>query len=318
MDADVLKSTLQPFYDEADHVGVSIYAILRDSSDFAPQKLDVEADALGDLRDMFLASLRERITDNEDLSVLALSASDERVDAVYHYDLDVPQELVSINSVRTSDNLPLLDLNGSALMDIKALLIEIGNDVGQIVLYKTMAPVNVFARAGFFLKKSPHRLERIDDEFLRLSSNFQLMQVNDDLLVLDLGVIERSFGFHEIIKKEAALGVSAITRSQLLENPDVLTELLDDVKYARRLTKIAKSSPVLRKNVPSATVIGFCKTFPGLAGRIRFNAGEDKILLDTKVSKDLFIKLLMDSFLTSELTNYHYRTEAKDNIDSDD
>ncbi|MCY3628153.1 MAG: DUF4868 domain-containing protein [Gammaproteobacteria bacterium] len=49
-----------------------------------------------------------------------------------------------------------------------------------------------------------------------------------------------------------------------------------------------------------------------MAGRIRFNDREDKIVLDTKKSKDLFIKLLMDDFLTSELTSYHYESVVKD------
>lgn len=36
------------------------------------------------------------------------------------------------------------------------------------------------------------------------------------------------------------------------------------------------------------------------------------ITLDTKVSKDLFIKVLMDDFLTSQLTQFYYDSIAKD------
>lgn len=98
----------------------------------------------------------------------------------------------------------------------------------------------------------------------------------------------------------------------LVENIEILYELLDEVKYARRFTKIAKSSPVLKAGIDNLRIIHFCKTFPKLAGRIRFNDQQDKIVLDTKVSKDLFIKLLMDDYLTSELTNFHYESVAKD------
>ncbi|WP_420868523.1 Kiwa anti-phage protein KwaB-like domain-containing protein [Alkalimarinus coralli] len=59
-------------------------------------------------------------------------------------------------------------------------------------------------------------------------------------------------------------------------------------------------------------IISFCKTFPKLANRIRLNEDETKIGLDTKVSKDLFIKLLMDDYLTSELTHFHYESVSKD------
>lgn len=316
MNAEELKAALQLFYDNYDEIGVSVYAIVKDQNDAGPKKIDIEADSLQGLKSLFIQSLRECITEREDLSVLNLSTSDERVDAIYVYDIDLPPELSSMEGVLESDNLPLLDLADSNLSGIKALLIEIGNNIGQIVLYKTMAPVNIFGRASFFLKKSRHRLEKIDDEFLRVSSGFQMMRVNGELLVIDLGAIERNFGFHEIITREAAAGIASIESMELIQNPEILHELLDDVKYARRFTKVAKSSPVVKAGVSNSSIINFCKTFPRLVGKIRFNDEEDKIVLDTKVSKDLFIKLLMDDFLTSELTHYHYESVAKDSAES--
>jgi len=318
MNSAELKAALVPFYENFDEIGISIYAKLKNSNDPGPKKIDIQADALGGLKSLFIQSLRELISDRADLHVLNLSTSDERIDAIYVYDLDVPEELTVLETVLATDDLPLLDLNVSELSGIKALLIEIGNNVGQIVLYKTLAPVNIFGRASFFLKKSQHRLEQIDDEFLRVSPGFQLMRINGELLVIDLSAIEKNFGFHEVIKREAVLGVDSIEAMQVIENPEVLRELLDDVKYARRFTKVAKASPVLKASVPNASIINFCKTFPSLAGRIRFNEADDKIVLDTKVSRDLFIKLLMDDFLTSELTTYHYSSMAKDGLDIPD
>jgi hypothetical protein len=312
-----LKACLQGYYDEYDSIGVSVHAILKDQNYPEPVRLDIEADALDGLKELFIRSLRETITDKEDLSLLDLSSSDERLDAIYVYDLEVPNELTSLETVIAQDNQPLLKLNDQSLSSIKALLIEIGNNIGQIVLYKTMAPVNIFGRKSFFLKKAEHRLERIDDEFLRVSAGFQMLRINGSLLVVDLEALERSFGFHDVIKKEAALGIRAIEAASLIDNPDVLRDLLDDVKYARRLTKIAKSSPVLKADIPKINIIRFCQHFPNLSGRIRFNEAQDKIILDTKVSKDLFIKLLMDDFLTSELTNFHYASVAKDKLDDE-
>lgn len=316
MNADELKAALQPFYENYDEMGVSVYAILKDPNNPTPTKVDIEAAAMGGLKALFIQRLRETITQREDLAVLNLSTSDERVDVVYVYDMELPEELKTLESVLVSDDLPLLNLDDLGLSEIKALLIEIGNNDGQVVLYKTMAPVNVFGRASFFLKKSQHRLEQIDNEFLRVSPGFQLMRISGELLVMDLNAIEKIFGFHEVIKREAALGVNSIETIQLIENPEALRELLDDVKYARRLTKVAKTSPVLRAGIPNVSIINFCKTFPKLSGKIRFNETEDKIVLDTKVSKDLFIKLLMDDFLTSELTKLYYSSVAKDAIDT--
>lgn len=183
-----------------------------------------------------------------------------------------------------------------------------------MVLYKTMAPVNIFGRESFFLRKDKNRLKRLNDEFLRISPGFQMMRINGLLLVLNLKALEKNFGFHDVIKCEAARGIDAIVAANLLTNPDVLRELIEDVKYARRLTKVAKASPVLKSGISSEIIAQFCTKFPSLIGRIRFNE-DNKIILDTKVSKGLFIKLLMDDFLTSELTKFHYASVAKDAVE---
>lgn len=315
MNAEKLKASLEQYYAEHENIDVTVYAILKDPERPQPVKLDIESDALEGLKSLFMQSLRETISEKDELTVLNLSSSDERVDAIYVYDLELPAELTTLETVITQDDLPLLDLNDQSLSSIKALLIEIGNNSGQIVLYKTMAPVNIFGRASFFLKKSASRLEKLNDEFLRVSAGFQMLRINGTLMVIALESLERSFGFHDVIKREAAMGIASIESAGLVSNPDVLRELIDDVKYARRLTKIAKSSPVLKACVSSENIIRFCQTFPNLVGKIRFNEAQNKVLLDTKVSKDLFIKLLMDDFLTSELTSFHYTSVAKDSVD---
>lgn len=315
MNEQELRDGLQVFYDNFEEIGISIYAVLKNSDN--PVKLDIESTALQGLKSLFVDSIKKTITDKEEISILNLSTSDERIDAIYLYDVDIPDELTCIDSVIATDNLPLMNISDTSLSDIQALLIEIGNNVGQIVLYKTMASINIYGRANFFLKKSKTRLTQIDDEFLRVSPNFQLMKINDSLFVIELSALEKNFGFHEVIKREAILGINAIETMLLVENTDVLHELIDDIRYARKFTKVAKSSPVIRARISNQNIINFCKAFPKLAGKIRFNEAEDKILLDTKVSKDLFIKVLMDDFLTSELTRFHYESIAKDSLDED-
>lgn len=315
MTAEELKAALQVYYNDHANIGISIYAILKTPEAPGPFKLDIEAAALNSLKELFIQSLRDSISDKSELVLLNISSADERIDAVYAYDLEIPAELSSLEAVVSQDNLPLLNLNDEALSSIKALLIEIGNNVGQLVLYKTMAPINIFGRSSFFLRKSASRLERLNDEFLRISAGFQMLRINGALLVLDLEALEKSFGFHDVIKREAAAGIGAIESAQLLVNPEVLHELLHEIKYARKLTKIARASPVLQAGISSQDIVRFCQTFPRLVGRIRFNEAQDKIVLDTKVSKDLFIKLLMDDFLTSELTKFHYASVAKDSVD---
>lgn len=313
MNEQELRDELKFFYENFDEIGISIYAIQKDSND--PVKLDIESDALAGLKSLFIDSIKKTITDRKEISILNLSTSDERTDSIYLYDIDIPDELACINNVIARDNLPLMDLSITSLSNIQALLIEIGDNVGQIILYKTIAPINIYNQKKFFLKKTKTRLTRIDDEFLRVSDNFQLMKIKDSLFVIDLNALEKNFGFREVIKREAKHGIKAIETMHIVENTDVLYDLIEDVRYARKLTKIAKASPVIEAKVPNKNIINFCKFFPKLKGKIRFNDLEDRIFLDTKISKDLFIKVLMDDFLTSELTKFHYQSVAKDSLD---
>jgi len=315
MNASEFKEKIQAYYDSSEDIGVAVYAVLKQDGEQGPVKLDIESDALAGLKNLFLNSIKEAVLDREELTILNLSSCDERLDAIYNYDLEIPEELSSLQTVIDEDDLPLMNLRDQQLGQIKALLIEIGNNAGQLVLYKTMAPVNIFGRSSFFLRKSESRLEKLEDEFLRVSAGFQLIKVESELLVIDLSALERNFGFHNVIKNEATKGITSIETAGLIENPDVLRELVDDVKYARKLTKVATSSPVIQKQIPSHSVIAFCRNFPALAGKIRFNEAGDRVLLDTKVSKDLFINLLMDNYLTSELTASHYASVAKDSVD---
>lgn len=316
MNLEELKKSLQYYYNNYKKVGVCVYAVLKGSEGCKPVKLNIDDNALDDLKEVFIESLKNNISNKYDLSLLSLSSSDERTNAIYIYDLELPSNLLSLERVTANDDFMVLNLKDESLRSIQALIIEIGDNKNQIVLYKTMASINIFNRSSFFLIKSKDRLSKVDDEFLRVSSGFQMLRIDGKLLILDLNSLERNFGFHDVIKKEAEIGVKSIESVNLIENPEVLYELLGDVKYARKFTKVAKSSPVLSLNIDNKTIINFCKNYPAISGRIRFNESKDKILLDTKVSKDLFIKLLMDDFLTSELTKSYYSSVAKDTVGS--
>lgn len=45
-----------------------------------------------------------------------------------------------------------------------------------------------------------------------------------------------------------------------------------------------------------------------------YSEDDSQIILETKVSKELFVKMLDDAYLTSELTNQFYESKAKDAV----
>ncbi|MGL5813737.1 MAG: anti-phage protein KwaB [Aeromonas sp.] len=310
----LLNAELQYFIENKDKISVVVYALVK--GDDTPKKMDINPEAQGGLISLFLTKLQSTVIDNEDLSILNLSSSDSRSKVIYYYDLDIPDELNAMNKVVETDDHEFFKVDEDGIDNIKVLLIEIGDHNKQIVLYKTMAPVNIFSKKHFFLKQSHSKFEKINDDFFRISDNFQLIRTEKGIFIFELDVIEKSFGFHDVIKKEAALGIAAIRNKDILSNISELENLVSDVKYARKLTRVAKSSPVLSSNISNDKIIAFCQAYPALKNRIRFNPEKTKIMLDTKVSKDLFIKILMDDFLTSQLTDFYYESVAKDEVET--
>lgn len=310
MNKEELNNKLEYFSNNIDQIGATVYVTLKGEE--SPKKLDIDGDDLPAIKTMFVNSMNESIVSEENLQVVPLSTSDDRANVIYEYDIEVPERLQCLQSVIESDDQDTFDLENESINAVTALIIELGDEQNQAVIYKTMAQVNIYGRSSFFLKKSPQRFEELKEEFFRISPNFQFLSIGGSLLVLDLKTLERSFGFHEVIEKEARKGIEAVEKIELVENPETLHELIEDVTTARKLTRVAKGSPVLKANIDNTNIIEFCKNYPALQGRIRFNAEGDKIQLDTKVSKNLFIQLLMDDFLTSELTEFHYTSLAKD------
>ena len=48
---------------------------------------------------------------------------------------------------------------------------------------------------------------------------------------------------------------------------------------------------------------------------MKYNEDGTQIILETKLSKELFIKMLDDAYLTSQLTQQFYESKAKDEVE---
>lgn len=283
-----------------------------------PQKLDIAGDDLPTLKQMFIDAIQTFIIAKDDFVVLQLSAADERGKCFYQYDLEIPQELQMLQNVVGNDNLQIFNFNNTQLSNINSLLVVLADDANEITLYKKLSPVEVIGRGGHIFKKSNQRLEKFDDQLLRITPKFQVIRVGGELIIIDLNAIEKSFGFHDVITREATVSLNAINEMQLISNIESLQELVNNVSFARKLTKVARNSPVIRLNIPNANIIAFAKSHPLTKSKMRFNEDETQFQLDTRVSKDLIIKILNDDLLTSELTKLYYDSLAKDGIETEE
>lgn len=292
---------------------IIIYANVEDEDE--PKKLDIKADDLPEIKQIFIDGINNFIIGKNDYTILQLSAADERGKCFYQYDLEIPEELELLESVIGNDNLQTFNFQVSQLSSIKSLVILLADDNNELTLYKKLSPVEVIGRGGHIFKKSNQRLEKFEDQLLRITAKFQVMRIAGEIIIIDLASIERSFGFHDVITREALLSIEAINDMQIVANIDSLNELVNNVSFARMLTKVAKFSPVIKLNIPVADIINFAKNHPLTKKKMRYNLEGTQFNLDTRVSKDLLIKILNDDLLTSELTKLYYDSLAKDGIE---
>jgi len=223
--------------------------------------------------------------------------------------------LTSVENVIGNDNLQNFNFNDSNLASIKSLIIVLADNENEVSLYKKLSPVEVIGRGGHILKRANQRLERFEDQLLRITARFQVLRVNEEIIITDLNSIEKSFGFHDVITREATASLDVISQMALIQNIESLRELVTDVSFARKLTKVAKNSPVIKMNIPNASIIIFSKQHPLTKRKMRYSEDGTQFNLDTRVSKDLLIKILNDDLLTSELTKLYYDSLAKDGIE---
>ena len=280
-----------------------------------PRKLDIKGDDLPELKKLFVTSIQTSIIAKDDYTVLPLSTADERGKCFYQYDLELPTELQLLESTIGNDNLQNFNFGDNQLSDINSLIVVLADDKNEIALFKKLSPVEVIGRGGYMLWKSNQRLERFDDQLLRISPKFQVLRVGAKIIIVDLTAIEKSFGFHDVITREATNSLNIIRNLQLVSNIESLEELVNDISFARKLIKIARNSPVIQLKIPNANIIAFSKSNPLTKNKMRYNENETQFNLDTRVSKDLLIKILNDDLLTSELTKLYYDSLAKNEIE---
>ncbi|WP_069863190.1 anti-phage protein KwaB [Pseudomonas citronellolis] len=302
----------------ADGCGAEFYFLLESGEGMQVKKAEIDDAAQEELKNMFVDAISNNILLNDDLTLVELSSADDRKNAVYRYDLEaVPVELQNLKSIIDSDDFEVFSFASDNLNDLEGILILLGNQNIQMALYKHQYPVALLRQnSGFNLIRSKDRFKKLDDDVLKVNAKFEFFKIDGEYYILDLKALERFFGFHDAIKNVATQGIENIQRSGLVENLQAFSDRLDDISFSRKLVRAAGNSPVLNL-IPNEDVIRFASTHPALRGRFRFSADGQRFNLKTKKSQGLFLKLLNDDFLQSELTKRYYDSLAKDAIEAE-
>ncbi|GGE94749.1 anti-phage protein KwaB [Flavobacterium limi] len=303
---------LNYFLNPDNNIGAVLYFVLDQGGETLIRFADIENGAKIELKNRFLEYIEQKFINNEDLHYQNISEADDRKNVVYKYDIDErPESLNILDEILENEEQIHFNFNQDQLPNIKGYLIVIGNEGNKIALYKKHHSMNILRRDRFLLVPSGERLVGVQNDVIALDKSFDFMMVDDNLIVLKLNILERYFGFEDVIRNQASNTIDLVEANELLEDIQQLQEIAQSMPNARKLMKI-RNSPVL--NVPAINVMNFIRNHPELTGKINFNADGTKINLETGISKKMFLKLLNDDFLFSQLTELQYDSHAKDKL----
>jgi len=318
MSLDSLRTRISDVISD-DSCSAEFYFPLERSGQISIKRSDIDQSASDELTRNFIDTISSTILLNDELSLLKISGADDRSNAIYRYDLpEVPAQIQHLATILQRDDFDVFNFEADELAHLEGILIILGHGQQQLALYKHQYPVALLKRDSAFSLvriRNQNRLVKLEDDVLRINSKFDFMRIGDDYFIVDIKTLERFFGFHDAVRNIATQGIENIDRAQLVVDTNILTARLEDISFSRKLVRAARASPVLGV-IPNDQVIAFVQTHPALRGKFRLSDDGSKLKLDTKVSQDLFLKLLNDDFLQSELTKRYYASLAKDNLEA--
>lgn len=292
--------------------GIEIYFGLKNGE---LRKANFLTDTQQEIKGLFVQEIRSKIIE-PNTSVIDFSSADQRKDVIIQYDLDETEGMQIFNTVLDAEaEIPMFSFDNDGISNICYFLVIIGDENHQIVIYKQLASINIYKKnSGLFVRRADNEFTKVEEDFLRITPGIDFFKIDGNIFIINLKLFEQLFNLYNVVLRAATAQIEIINRSGLVENTDSLLEDIEkNVSFAKQLSKITETSPVLNK-VPNPSVIAFAQTHPALKNVIKYSDDKTKIKLTTKKSKLLFVKLLNDDYLTSELTKLYYDSLAKDTI----
>ena len=309
MTKDELRSSVQFIIDETKRKEIDIYALVGDTY----YKLDVVDGVEQDIVSLFASGIKKSIIENDKYEVMAYSTSDERKNCYYQYDLEEePKEIQTMVSVVGAQDVEVYHIDeASTLSDIDALYIVLSYQ-NEVVLYKNISQLDfVDVHQRFFLVKSDHQLAKLDKDYLRISSTFQMIRTSLGTIILDLKPLEKSEGFGQVIANEVSARINSIESIGLIDDMDNFKSYLDSISSKKALLQL-KNSQVIKKQIGAASIVAFVKSKEKLKKLFNYSEDGTKLAPSSKAETKRLLKLLNDDYVISELTQSEYETLAKD------
>ncbi|HEJ6321616.1 DUF4868 domain-containing protein [Pseudomonas aeruginosa] len=302
------------------HTTAVMYFILNAAGVFRLRKVSLTQDAQQEATRALIEDLEQFF--NGDYVLRDLTNADQRDNAIYSYNLPrKPEQLdLLILSFQDQGQTPEFDHVNDSLADVKAIVLTVGDGQDKLSVYKHHFPTNTYRHSGFSILRvgmNQNRFKQLDEDIVRVGRSIDFLYDGADVYVTNFKILERFFGFKDVIKAEAEGKLNQLAERDIIENIEVLRERiveLGDTTFSKKVIRALVHSPVLDR-VGNDRIIRFVRGHQILGKKIRVNDAGTQFNLDTKISQNFFIKLLNDDYLKSELTNFDYDADNKDIVE---
>lgn len=296
---------------------LTMYFVLKGSNGPEIRLVDLDKKVKED----FAGKFSKYLIDNyggDNLVVGNVSDADDRKYDVLNFDIEIVQPLDLMEKLLKKPDAEKYVHSSDKNLVIDGYIFLIGNNKIKMAFYKEHYSVDSITRESFlvFGRSNSRFVEVKEDEIFRLSNKIDFLLVNGKLYVLNMRVMETNFKVHDVLKNKAEIFIKEINQKGFVENPEFINQnIQENPTFARKVLKVNKESPVI--NLTFKQIKSFVQGHPHLKGRLRFNVSGDKFSLDTKTSAKLFIKLMDDDFLRSDLSQNLYDSVSKDMLNNE-
>ena len=304
--------------------GMNLYFILHQQDDYILKKANVKNEALAPIKTVLrdnLVQLRQMM-DEPTFAVLNLSGAEDRKNVIYQYDLE--EELRPISLMKevdvnlfndgyfTADNHRLFDFNTDTFEDVDAWIASYGVEGNHIIIYRKTFSLNLLKQGrNLFIFKDAEQIDIVKDDIFRIDGKIDFFLLDNTALIYNISILEKFNDFKDIVQRSARNSLQQIAAVDFVDDIAKLQERAEsDITFARKLIKVTTNALIL-KVVDKERIIQFAREHAYLSRRLKVSA-DNKFELDKKSAQNLFIQLLDDAFLHSELSSNDYLSPGKD------
>lgn len=280
---------------------------------------DVENEALDDFRNNFVENLKRKYSENESFTSPALSASDDRNHALFHFDFDeYPMEftfLDQVNVLPANKTLDKYQVKGQGFSNLRGIVVRLKNQQGSVMsFYQHLHNLSLVTPGkGAFLTTHKTRVVALDHDVLRLGNKFVVAKLGDNYFVENINALEKELGFDKVIHAKAAQYSANLKAIDIVDNLEKFDERLkNETTFARKFVKIFKNSAVIEQNLTNQQIVDFAMSKSFYQEKLKLTEEGNKFDLNSQNRCAIFLRLLDDEFLKSELTGQDYIARAKD------